>query len=603
MCGIVGFSGDFSEAIWLKEMNAVQLHRGPDDGGEMYCELNGVHLAMRRLSILDFAGGRQPMSSPDGRFVVVFNGEIFNAPDLRLELEQEGVLFSTDHSDTEVLIHLYARYGRGMVERLNGMFAFVIYDRVDAKLFCARDQFGIKPFCYSIADGRFCFASEVKSLQRLPWISRELDADAIYQFFSFQSIPSPKTIFKDIQKLPSAHWLEWDLRRKEKTIQRYWNPRFGIELPCQEAEISDYILTEFRQAVARWSLSDVPIACSLSGGLDSSSLTALMSDRYPIKTFSLGFADSPDLDERYLARKVAELNKTEHHEVVISVDDLLLELDEMLVSLDEPYAGGLPSWFVFKAMAKEVKVGISGTGGDELFGNYGKWLPYEKLTEKAKAIRRYWQRGGGWRDTISHLTASFYQPMCFPDNIKLKSIFAQSLLSKVTESSERFLEELWDSSGSPRNSIAKLDFQLQLPEEFLFMTDRFSMAHSLEVRTPFLDKIFAEKILAIPAQFRTSPGDLKGIFKDSVCPLLPSELLKAPKKGFVLPMDNWLHRYLHRELIEFSNGNFLRSQGIFRVDLYEIFVRPFLEGKTNNANQMWTWWMFQRWWNLNFVKG
>lgn len=593
--------GEKDEACLLENMNEVQTHRGPDDDGKFFCERNGVYLAMRRLSIIDLEGGHQPMSTRDGRYWVVFNGEIFNAIELRQELEAEGIQFRTDHSDTEVLLHLYARHGRDMMQMLNGMFAFVIYDREAARLFCARDPFGIKPFYYSTVRGRFCFSSELKSLKQLPWVPRDLDHQAIYHYFSFQSIPLPYSILKNVRKLPAAHWLEWDLKRKKLEIQRYWEPEFGTNLPVSEEDLPDYILSEFRQAVKRWSLSDVPVACSLSGGLDSSSITAVLSEQggQSLRTYTLGFEDAEELDERHLARQVAEYYGTDHHEIVIHSDDLLQELDKILYHLDEPYAGGLPSWFVFKAMAEDVKVGMSGTGGDELFGNYGKWTILEHPIDRLSAYRNFIRDGGSWKGLVMSNKASIYRPMYFSDHLKRKKLFNQDFLESINECSTQLINQLWDPVLSTRDAISKLDLNLQLPEEFLLMTDRFSMAFSLEMRTPFLDREFVKKMYSIPSVIRTERGNLKRPFKDAIRTLIPAGSINAPKKGFVLPQKKWLQESLKSELIHFSEKSHLKRQNIFRYDLLEKMITPFLSNKINNSNQIWTWWMFQKWFDSN----
>jgi len=600
MCGIVGFTGSQAEDVYIDEMNNTQLHRGPDDGGKFFCQQQGVHIAMRRLSIIDVDGGHQPMSSPDKKFWVVFNGEIFNAALLRKELEIKGVKFITDHSDTEVLLQLYIKYGADMLIKLNGMFAFVIYDIEKAKLFCARDMFGIKPFYYSTANERFSFASELKSLRKLPWVSEDLNYQSIYHYFSFQSVPAPNSILKSIQKLPAAHWLEWDIKTKSIGKGCYWKPEFGSTLPCAKNELPDYILGSFRYAVDRWSISDVPIACSLSGGVDSSSIVALLDElgHKSVNTYTLGFDDMPKLDERDLAYKVAKRYNTNHHEIVLSSSELHDELDLMLSSLDEPYAGGLPSWFVFKAMSQDVKVGMSGTGGDELFGNYGKWSVYSNPTDFVLSLYRYFQHGGGISDLLKNTKASLYHPNYFTDYMKENHFFCEDFITEIRQRSLDIIQELWDNSISHRDIIPKIDLSLQLPEEFLLMTDRFSMAHSLEVRTPFLDKDFVNDIYAVPAKYRTQRGNIKHLFKDAVKEYMPSELLTAKKRGFVLPQARWLRGVLSEDINNLSDDLFIKKQGIFNSNIRKNFILPFLAGRTNNSDQVWTWLMFQKFYLL-----
>ena len=287
MCGIVGLAGARDSQI-IRAMNGSQRHRGPDDEGYYFDEADAVALAMRRLSIVDLAGGHQPMSTPDGAIWIVFNGEILNAPELRRQLESEGCRFTTGHSDTEVLIWLYAQYGERMLEKLNGMFAFVIHDRRRRILFGARDHFGIKPLYYAFDGTRFAFASELKSLKKVPWLGRELNRQALSHYLSFQCVPSPQTIYQAMAKLPAAHAFTLDLKRMEFKSARYWRPPSGGEdkRDLSPRQLAGIVRGELENAVARWMLSDVPVACSLSGGVDSSAILGLMAGRAaaPVKT-------------------------------------------------------------------------------------------------------------------------------------------------------------------------------------------------------------------------------------------------------------------------------------------------------------------------------
>ena len=575
-------------------MNDLQIHRGPDDGGEFFCEDGGIHLAMRRLSIIDLENGKQPMTTPNQRYTIVFNGEIFNAPELREALSKEGVQFQTDHSDTEVLLQMYVKYGASAVNLLNGMFAFVIYDKFCGELFGARDPTGIKPLYYTYKNQRFAFASEIQSLRSLPWVSDSINLQAVADYFSWQAIPSPSSIYKDISKLPAAHFFRYNLKTKELQSHRYWQPIFAEDLPCAESELTEYVLVHLKKAVSRWAWSDVPMACSLSGGLDSSSITALLStDTHRVRTFSLGFDDIPELDERDLARQVARCYETDHHEVVINAEDIQQDIPLMVRQLGEPYAGGLPSWYVFRAMAAKVKVGMSGTGGDEIFGNYGKWLAWETPRGRINACRRHFRNGGSW-GVGSH--ASCYHPNYFPDLRKRSHLFAKEHGESFQET-ENQVAKLWNQSKeNKRNRIAQIDLQTQLPDEFLFMTDRFSMAHSLEMRTPFLDKEFLEKMFKIPSVYRTSVRDPKYLLRQAVAPILPEGLINAPKRGFVLPMKKWLRTTLYKNLKELSDPIFLRKQGLFREDLWQDWVNPDSCRFADRTDQRWTFFLFQQWW-------
>ena len=603
MCGIVGFTREGNNLDLLKKMNKEQTHRGPDDEGYFICNKNNVHLAMRRLSILDLDNGHQPMEIHDGKIYIVYNCEIFNSPELRLGLESKGIKFKTKNSDTEVILHLYAKYGVKTFSMLNGMFALTIFDSYKNIIISARDHVGIKPFFYSINNNDFNFSSEIKSLLKLPWITKKINNQSVYHFFSFQFIPPPETIYEEIKKLPAGHYIEWNLETRKEKIIKYWNPKFLNKTPCKNYELNEYIHDEIKKAVSRWSLSDVPVACSLSSGIDSSTIVALLANqsRNQLKTFTLGFNDELELDERKLAKKLSDKYNTDHTEIVINSSDLIKNIDEMLKSLDEPYAGGLPSWFVFKEMSNHVKVAMTGTGADELFGNYGKWYPYSRPSHFIRSSARYlFRKGGSIKDYLTNPKGCLYHPLYFSGNIKKKNIFNSTFLKIINEESEQYISQnLMDINLNSKNAITSLDLSLQLPEEFLFMTDRFSMSHSLEARTPFLDKDLIESILNIPFEKRVEFNDLKKFFRNSVKRYLPDSILESKKKGFVLPVDKWLKKDLRNELIQYSENNFLKNQNIFQANLKDNFIKPFLNNKTNNSDQIWNWWIFQRWWILN----
>jgi asparagine synthase (glutamine-hydrolysing) len=587
MCGIVGLIGRESP-VGAEAMNALIAHRGPDDAGAFAAPELGVALAMRRLAILDVHGGHQPMTTPDGRYTIVYNGEVYNAPALRATLEREGERFDTDHSDTEVVLRLYAREGRAALDRLNGMFAFAVLDRKDGTLFCARDRLGIKPFYYLAEPGRFAFASELKALLVLPGVPREIDPQSAFHFFSLLYVPGERTILRSVRRLAPGHWLRVDCRNMRVEIGRWWRlePRqreLGSR-PALQREIRDAIV----RAVDRWTLSDVPVACSLSGGLDSSAIVGALASRgREVRTFSLGFRSPAERawDELPLARKVAERWGTVHQEVVMDPDSLLDELVPMAWHLDEPYAGGLPSWLVFKLMSREVKVGLTGTGGDELFGNYGKWRELE-----GGLLRRIF---GRQVDEARFRREFFERYYYFADDEKR----AVLVLDDDVEDTASLLYRRYRESGatSPRDAVACTDIGTQLAEEFLMMTDRFSMAHSLEARTPFLDHELVELVFSVPPRVRTARGDLKGLLRESVRDLLPAELLRAPKRGFLLPLAPWLRGRL-RPIVEtlLAPGR-LAQQGLIRPQFHERYVAPHLAGAADHTQKVWAAFMFQLW--------
>jgi len=631
MCGIVGIAGAH-EPQWLTAMNAAGRHRGPDDQGEYRDEEAQVALAMHRLSILDLVGGRQPMSNEDGTLWIVHNGEIYNSPDLRSELESRGHRFATKNSDTEVLLHLYEEKQEEMLADLNGMFAFVIYDRPRGVLFGARDRIGIKPLYYARRPSQFAFASELKSFLGLPWISRDINLESLFHYMSLRFIPDTGSIFQGIHRVPPGHWFRYDLRTRDLEIRSYWRPNFRRQEERSRAEWCALVRQGLRDAVRRWILSDVPVGVSLSGGLDSSAIVGLLGELgvSPIRTYTLGFtgAGEEEWNELPLARKVAERWGTEHHELILEPDDLLQDLLRMVWHLDEPYGGGLPSWYVFQFMRGHVKIGLTGTGGDELFGDYGRFARFEAhAANGAAGITPWW--APAWQPVAAlvrcipdswiapqqkrewaHLPelrrdpfrwCYFNRYFYFPDETKRASLFSAN--TAAIPDTSRVLQECYRASETavPRDAINSVGFATQLPEEFLLMTDRFSMAHALEARVPFLDHQFVELVHQIPAHVRTRPGDLKYLLKAAVGDLLPPELLRAGKRGFVIPTAQWLRGKLRPLADRLLSVERLRAQGIFQPDFHTRYVVPHLKGCVDYHAEIWTALMFQLW-HLLFIE-
>jgi len=601
MCGIVGLT-HIDDHPFLSRMNKLILHRGPDDQGQYFDAENGVAMAMRRLSIIDLKSGSQPMTNEDESLVVVCNGEIYNSPELREQLINNGHNFKTINSDVEVLLHLYEDKGPDLLHDLNGMFAFVVHDKKKNLLFGARDRMGIKPFYYSHKSNRFAFASELKSLLVLPWISRDICFNSLYHYISLQFVPAPDSIFTDVRKLPAGHFFLYDVKKTELKVECYWNLRFNPDGRYSLSDWKEILYAKLKEALNRWTLSDVPIACSLSGGLDSSALVGLLakSGQQDIRTYSLGFEgnDQTDYNELPLARKVAEKWGTKHHELVLNPDQLLNDLEKMAWHLDEPYGGGLPSWYIFEFIGRDCKVAITGTGGDELFGNYGKWRVHEnpRFYNMLKTFRDGYKWGNGREisDGLRFPHGHFYHRY-FSDAVKDSVVF-KSLPANIT-GTEALLEMLWKEPNqkSARNAAAYVDFHLQLPEEFLLMTDRFSMAHSVEARVPFLDHELVELVFTIHSHIRTKDRDYKYLLREVVRDILPPELLSAPKKGFILPLQMWTRKELRPIIEELLGPSCLKKQGIFSNKVWKNIVNPHLQGKRDFTQQVWTLFMFQMW--------
>ena len=598
MCGIVGIHGS-QDPAWVEAMSRRLYHRGPDDDGIFTDPAAQLSLAMRRLAIVDIADGAQPMVSPDGRYVIVYNGEIFNSVELRSELESRGECFVTDHSDTEVLLHLLIRDGEAALSRLNGMFAFAFYDGAQRKLLCARDRFGIKPFYYTTEAGHFAFASELKALLEFPFVSRRVDRQALFDYLSLQYMPGEQSIMASVKRLPAGHCLKYSLADRKLEIKRWWRVVYEPDRSVSKAEWPTLIREELRQAVVRWSQADVPIAVSLSGGLDSSAIAALaVQAGLNISAYSLGFEGEGEAawNELPLARDVARKWNIPHHELVLRPEATLDALPRMVQALDEPYGGGLPSWFVFEQMAGKVKVAHTGTGGDELFGNYGKWRPLE-----GGLMRRLL---GGAAATVDHarFTREFFDRYYYFSDADKRNILADGGAS-CCDTADVMYERFADCrQATLRDGIAALDIGTQLPEEFLFMTDRFSMAHSIEARTPFLDNGLVDLVRRIPAEIRTHRGDLKYLLRQAVAPLLPASLLSAPKRGFVIPFGLWLRGPLRPKVEELLAPDRLREQGLFSPRFYDAYVKPHIDGHAEHTQRIWSAMMFQ-FWHQRFMDG
>lgn len=632
MCGIAGMVGSDS-AERVRTMTRALVHRGPDDVGFYDDPPSKLTLGMQRLSILDLEHGRQPMASQDRSVWIVYNGEIFNSPELRGRLEQRQRRFVTAHSDTETLLHLYDDKQEGMLEDLNGMFAFVLHDKRRNLLFGARDRMGIKPLYYARTSTAFAFASELKSLLAVPTVARDLDRASLFHYLTLRFVPGTSSIMKGVSRLAPGHWFRYELDTGRFETQPYWRPSFVSEEGRSAGEWAGLVRTGLRDAVQRWSLSDVPIGCSLSGGLDSSSIVGLLAEsgHSKLKTYSLGFEGAAELDELPLARKVAERWGTDHHELILRPDDLLRDLLHMVWSLDEPYGGGLPSWYVFQFMHQDVKVGMTGTGGDELFGDYGRYIGLERqlagrqagparsqvsdwlegcwplvsslvdrLPHGVGGLRsrerwRHWPQVGRDPFRWEYVQAFYY---C-SDDMKRNEVLSNGGSAGSTGTTE-FLRSLYEESDGtfPRDGLMQLTMRTQLPEEFLFMTDRFSMAHSLEARVPFLDQAFVDLMLRIPAEIRTKPDDPKYLLRQAVRDLLPGELLNAPKRGFVIPTAEWLRGPLRPLTERLLAPSRLAEQGLFRPEFYQRFVDPHLRGQADYHPQIWTVLMFQIWHNL-----
>ena len=603
MCGIVGFTGSHNAKI-LASMSEAIHHRGPDGAGSFLDREAGVGLAARRLAIVDRAGGEQPFSDPSGRYHLVFNGEIYNATELRTELARDGWPLATSSSDTECLLTLYIAHGPAMLERLIGMFAFVIYDRVAGLLFGARDRIGIKPLYYHWRDGRLAFASELKALLACPRVARTIDLASLYHYASLQFVSAPGSIFAEVRKLAAGHWLRLDLATRQLRIERYWTLNPSRTEQHSTGEWQERLSHELRRAVTLWSRGDVPVACSLSGGIDSAGIVGLLAESgySELHTYSVGFADAADrdCDELALARRVAKRCGSRHQEIRISADTVADDLEAMVYHLDEPYAGGLPSWYVYRAMAKDFKVALTGIGADELFGSYGKY----RIFEAAPLTRIKWRLRQAHRFGLATYLLpkrdaphGQYFHQYLSDAYKRRYLFDPRVRAET--STEALIEQGWHESGADnaRDAVAWLEFRHQLPEEFLHVTDRFSMAHSVEARTPYLDHRLVETVFSMPAALRSADQPYKRTLRALLHEVVPDEVLNARKRGFILPLRDWTRGPLRERILDTLSPTRLREHGLFSEQVSKHLLQPHMRARRDFTRQVWMLFMFQLWYD------
>ena len=591
MCGITGIAGHHPLKD-ISKMNELQTHRGPDDSGEFLYEGHNftIQLAMRRLVIVDEHGGCQPMTSDDGKFSIVFNGEIFNASELRTELDRVNKFhFKSSHSDTEVLMYALIYWGEDCLSKINGMFSFAFWNQSKQELLCAIDRFGIKPLYYLERGNGVTFSSELKSFFADKRYTYSLDENSLFDFLSLRYVMGEDSIIKGVKRLLPGQKFKWKPNSALR-IDQWFIHAIGTSKERNRVVIQHEILSRFKNAVNNWSISDVPIGCALSGGLDSSAVVgALCSAGKDLRTFSLGFADIQDhkINELDLARKTAQKWGLKHHEILIRDRDLIDDLLLIVWHLDEPYAGGLPSWWVFKDMRNYVKVAMTGVGGDELFGNYGKWWGFESKFSIRSRKRHF---------TFDEFRDNFFnRRLYFTDQQKLKLFSKQDKYDSSTAIKMHRLLSDKNSKSSVRDLMTLLDLETQLPFEFLFMTDRFSMAHSIEARTPFLDNDLSTYVLGLNSNLRTKRRDLKYLFRDSVSDLLIHEVMEGRKKGFELPLNEWIKGILRPHIEYFLSSNRVIKQGIFKSEEINLLLETHFKGKKNNAKYIWIIFMFQLW--------
>jgi len=617
ICGIVNLDREnHVKYTQIKRMCDALVHRGPDDDG-IFVKDN-VGIGMRRLSIIDLVTGNQPISNEDDTIRVVFNGEIYNYLDLRQALRKKGHRFSTN-SDTEVIVHAYEEYGEDCPAMFNGTFAFAIWDDHRKRLFVARDRIGIKPLYYYKDDKRVVFGSEPKAILQTPDVPREIDPLALDNFLTFEYIPAPLSIFRDIKKLYPAHTLS--LHNGAISTKRYWH------LPVKHCavskdEICNLIRDYLQDAVKIRLISDVPLGVFLSGGLDSSTLVAMMSRAtdQPVKTFSIGFEDSTYNELNY-ARVVAKQFQTEHHEFVIKPDAVALT-EKLIGYLDEPFGDFsiFPTFLVSQMARDYVTVVLSGDGGDELFAGYDTYIAnrtathFEKLplfirkkivapvmrsippTSKKKGIVNKAKRfveGAMLPPDLEHV-----RWMIFLSSLEKNRLYTEEFSKRLQkEDAYAFIRHYFDKARSfdLLNRQMFVDIHSYLVDNILVKVDRMSMATSLEARVPFLDHRFVEFAANIPGKLKLKGYRTKHILKQAMSGILPPEILARGKEGFSIPIKNWLKKELNPMMMDVLSPQRIKQEGYFCSEYIERLKNEHVNGIENHSHRLWALMIFEIW--------
>lgn len=621
MCGIAGVLSDQEHPSRVQEIAQAMVaslhHRGPNDRG--FHSSGPLAMGMTRLSIVDVAGGHQPISSEDGQVTVICNGEIYNYLELRRELEADGHQFRT-HSDVEVIAHLYEDLGARAVTRLRGMFAFAVWDERRKRLVLGRDRLGIKPLYYAIEGGALYFGSELKALVRAGLQSLDIDETAVDRFLTFGYVPAPLSIYRQVRKLEPAHLLVWE--NGTASFDRYWELKFDSASRRDARDLGDQFLALFRQAVGSHLMGEVPLGAFLSGGLDSSLMVALMAEASgnPVRTFTMGFGGSAGkhYDERPYAKLVSQRYGTLHTEFEIEprIDDVL---DKAVDAFDEPFADDsvIPSYYICRLAKQEVTVALTGLGGDELFGGYERYLglqlsrSYEKIPSLLRrvvrpAVEALPERKNG-HHAINHLKRFVRSSGQSPARRYLDYIAVVTDPLKRNLYAGLPLECALDMRAGARfNAGAQAtileqalfnDISTYLPDDILALTDRLSMLQSLELRVPFLDHPLVEFCATIPDQWKVRRLTKKYLLRRVAEPFLPEAVISHRKQGFGSPLASWLRHELRDYVADSLAPGRLARHGLFDADTVQRLIVEHASRQESHERPLFALLMFQKWWD------
>jgi asparagine synthase (glutamine-hydrolysing) len=608
------------DAATIHRMCQAIVHRGPDDEGIFVKD--GVGLGMRRLSIIDLAGGHQPVFNEDRSVWVVFNGEIYNFPELRGELESRGHRFYT-HTDTEVIVHLYEELGSDCVKNLRGMFAFALYDERKRKLLIARDRLGIKPLHYALKGERLLFGSEIKAILAVAPELAEVNREALVQYMYFGYVPDPLTAFLPIQKLPPGHLLEFEAGRAQ--VRQYWDlPEYGTHQPKSEEECLEELEYRLAEAVRIRLIADVPLGALLSGGTDSSTVVALMAraSSKPVKTFSIGFSHD-DFNEAHYARIVAKHFGTEHHELILE-PNVLETVETLTSSLEEPFGDSsmLPTYYVSCMAREHVTVALSGDGGDEIFAGYDRYgihsrrqvfqrIPpwvwrlyreqvYPRLPQDMRGKKFSYNVSLPWRER--YVDGISFVPSFERDMPLWSNEFRETL--KGNGSPENVMHRYFDQAPAkdPVSQMLYVDTKTYMVADILTKVDRMSMATSLEVRVPILDHLFLEWVTGLPVEWKLRNGVQKYILRKLAERVgVPREALYRPKQGFALPLVHWMRNELKELIMTVLLEPKTMQRGYFNPAGVRQLLDEHFRGRRDQSGRIWRLLMFELW-HRNFLE-
>ena len=592
MCGICGFFGA-GDRDAVGAMLETLRHRGPDDRFTMAGD--DFAIAAARLSIVDVHGGRQPLTNEDGSVIAAQNGELYNFPVLRPALLARGHQLRT-HTDTELLPHLWEEQAERLPERIDGMFAIAVWDSRKRVGLLARDRMGKKPLYYWQNDGALYFASELKAILSIPGFERRLNLEALHHYLSYKHVPHPLTIFEGVRMLPPAHRLVY-APGAPPVVSRYWNlsfaPRNG-HMP-DEAEVVEELLGRMRTAVQRRLMSDVPVGFFLSGGIDSSLTTALASEVAPsrVKTFTLTYADDATTagkeQDRRWARWVAERFGTEHHEETIAVSNYPESLRKILRAFDEPFGGVVSTYFLSQRMAQHVKVAVAGDGADELFGSY--------LSHRVAAGAEPMPALDGLDDWVWRSRL-----LVFDEDEKCSLYSADVRAALAGVSTRDHVRKVFDelTARDPLNRVLEAEFRGIFPDQVLTFVDRLSMAHSLEVRSAFLDTDVVEYVASLPGSLKIRNGETKYVLKRAAARYFPDEMIHRPKEGFLMPVTRWVLEDLEGWVRHTLSSERLAMHGLFEArSVGQLVDRLYQPGADYRAvNRVLALVIFQEWYEM-----